>query len=534
MFGHLVDEPAQRVHGRRHPAQNQRPSAPTTRTSPQPGSTAWLAQAVHELDTAMHDPSRAWADDATTLALLQQADRLIAGLHALQAQALVRLAGPSVRTEQHRTGDDGRGTVTISDPVRAEIATALRWTESHADERITVARLLHRVLPLTREALSCGAITYRHASSIADVVGRHSHAIPVLEGTADADAREGFAADAAFIEQRAVGLARRSGVSAARQAADRALRRRDADHVRIRRQRALRQRDVWLEVEPDGTALLLARMGVTQAHACLSAIDALARDPRLPLTTSTPTDAGIGERRSEALAFRLLAPWSPIGNPAPNAEGGPSSPAARTTTAHIDVTVDLGTLLGLADGPVAVQGRGPGATSWTDVDEVRALLADAGAVTLRRLVTAPLTGHLLDRGRRTYRVTDALRDFLVARDRTCRFPGCHRSARLTQMDHAVPWGIGGTTDRANLGALCTRHHQLKTHGGWRITASDESGSCTWRSPLGLEYRHAPPAMAEPHEATALPTAPAAGLAAESERSCADTSPLGGRDGPIPF
>ena len=30
---------------------------------------------------------------------------------------------------------------------------------------------------------------------------------------------------------------------------------------------------------------------------------------------------------------------------------------------------------------------------------------------------------LLDHARRTYQVPQALRDFIVARDRTCRFPG---------------------------------------------------------------------------------------------------------------
>ena len=35
---------------------------------------------------------------------------------------------------------------------------------------------------------------------------------------------------------------------------------------------------------------------------------------------------------------------------------------------------------------------------------------------MRRLVTDPLTGHLLDRGRATYAVPDALRAFIVTRD----------------------------------------------------------------------------------------------------------------------
>jgi hypothetical protein len=47
---------------------------------------------------------------------------------------------------------------------------------------------------------------------------------------------------------------------------------------------------------------------------------------------------------------------------------------------------------------------------------VRDLLADPDvAVTIRRLVTDPLTGHLLDYGRKTYEVPQRLREFLIAR-----------------------------------------------------------------------------------------------------------------------
>ena len=52
---------------------------------------------------------------------------------------------------------------------------------------------------------------------------------------------------------------------------------------------------------------------------------------------------------------------------------------------------------------------------------------------------------------------------------------------------------GGSTSPDNLGALCVRHHQLKTHAGWQITHSRPDGSCEWTSPHGRVYEHAPPA-----------------------------------------
>jgi hypothetical protein len=123
---------------------------------------------------------------------------------------------------------------------------------------------------------------------------------------------------------------------------------------------------------------------------------------------------------------------------------------------------------------------------------VRGLLADPEVtVTMRRLVTEPVTGHLLDLGRTRYEVPDRLRDFLTVRDQTCRFPGCRRKAARCQVDHAEAWDDGGGTSAANLGPLCVRHHQLKTHAGWTITASHADGSCTWASPHGRTYEHAP-------------------------------------------
>jgi hypothetical protein len=129
------------------------------------------------------------------------------------------------------------------------------------------------------------------------------------------------------------------------------------------------------------------------------------------------------------------------------------------------------------------------------------LLADPTVdLTMRRLVVDPVSGTLLDVGRRSYEVPTRLRELIVLRDRTCRFPGCQRRAARCQIDHADAWEDGGATDAANLGALCVRHHQLKTHGGWRLVDSDPAGGCTWISPQGRRYRHPPHVIPmDPHQ-----------------------------------
>ena len=144
----------------------------------------------------------------------------------------------------------------------------------------------------------------------------------------------------------------------------------------------------------------------------------------------------------------------------------------------VNVTIDLPTLLGLNENPGQLAGYG--------VLPAQIMRALAGEGKWRRFITDPNTGTLLDYGRDSYQPPQDLVDYLIARDRTCRFPGCRQSAARADIDHAEAWEDGGETSAANLGALCRRHHRMKTHGGWKLT-SNEDGSCNWESPDGHRY-----------------------------------------------
>lgn len=79
-------------------------------------------------------------------------------------------------------------------------------------------------------------------------------------------------------------------------------------------------------------------------------------------------------------------------------------------------------------------------------------------------IAAAVDGHV-DLGR-TRRDPDArLRRLLVARDRTCRFPGCG-AKRWLHAHHVVPWDHDGPTDLDNLVLLCGFHHRLVHSEGW--------------------------------------------------------------------
>ena len=144
----------------------------------------------------------------------------------------------------------------------------------------------------------------------------------------------------------------------------------------------------------------------------------------------------------------------------------------------LNLTLDLPTLLGLAENPGNLKGYGA-----IPARVARELAADAK---WRKFISDPVKGELLDVGRSSYEPPQALKDFLTARDQICRFPYCRQPARVSDIDHAQPWDEGGSTSRANMGMLCRRHHRLKTHGSWKLESFGD-GSCEWESPYGKKY-----------------------------------------------
>jgi Domain of unknown function (DUF222) len=89
-----------------------------------------------------------------------------------------------------------------------------------------------------------------------------------------------------------------------------------------------------------------------------------------------------------------------------------------------------------------------------------------------------------------YRPPPRLREFVTARDVTCRFLPCRQPAWRADLDHTVPWDDGGRSCRCNLGGGCRRHHQLKQHPRWQLR-QDRPGVFTWTTPGGRTYTTGP-------------------------------------------
>jgi hypothetical protein len=146
---------------------------------------------------------------------------------------------------------------------------------------------------------------------------------------------------------------------------------------------------------------------------------------------------------------------------------------------ELDVMVPALTLLGVSDMPATLNGVVP-----IDPDTARRLAAAAPSFT--RILTHPETGVVLSVGRERYRPPPDLARYIRLRDGTCRFPGCNRKARYTEIDHTVQRQAGGLTQYDNLACLCEKHHHLKDETVWKVVQLP-GGVLEWTSPAGRVY-----------------------------------------------
>ncbi|GAB3546103.1 hypothetical protein GCM10027404_05810 [Arthrobacter tumbae] len=148
-----------------------------------------------------------------------------------------------------------------------------------------------------------------------------------------------------------------------------------------------------------------------------------------------------------------------------------------------DSNADSGARLG-RPGYAVLEGYGP-------IDPETAARLAGHAPSFTRILTHPETGAALSIGRASYRPPKHLQDWVRARDKTCRHPGCNRTAKATEIDHTIPWHKGGRTDHHNLSCLCAKHHMLKTNEHWDYK-QPEPGTIIAISPAGKTYTTRPP------------------------------------------
>lgn len=414
-------------------------------------------------------------------------DRQESWFCALKQNALIAVAG-------EYANEDGGVFHCVDDEEREDVATALRLSPTTAQSRIDVARVLVGHLPNTISALAAGEISAAHATAIA-------------KETATA-IRNGLSADAVFrVEQSALAHAEFHTPGQVANKVKTTIAKLAPEEFEEIVDRARDARRVSCYPEADGMATVVAILPAEDAQMVMKSIEAFivkrntddanesARISELLEQINNVNNSDLSDPAIQLKVAQLQAQlvatsdWSLLSADMKRADAL-TSIAAQALAALADdvrphrrpftvsVAIDLPTLLGLAENPGQLAGYGA-----IPASVARKLAADA---TWQRFVSDPTTGNLLDFGRETYLPPQELVDFLLARDRTCRFPGCRRSGQGADIDHAQSWETGGETNPANLGLLCRRHHRMKTHGGWDLS-SNADGSCLWKSPLGREF-----------------------------------------------
>jgi hypothetical protein len=376
-------------------------------------------------------------------------DRQESWICALKQEALVAIAGEVA-------DEDGGIFGAVDDEEREDIATALRLSPTTAQSRIDVARVLVSHLPNTISALASGEISTAHANVIA-------------KETATA-IRNGLSEEGIFrVEQAALAYAEFHTPGQVATKVKTTIAKFSPEEFEEIVDRARDSRRVSCYPEADGMATVVAILPAEDAQTVMKSIEAY-------ILKRNQDDEGDAEwsmlsadmKRADALTY--------IASQALASMADDVRPHRRPIS--IGVAVDLQTLLGLAENPGQLAGYGA-----IPASVARRLAADGN---WQRFISDPTTGNLLDFGREKYTPPQELVDYLLARDRVCRFPGCRRTGQSSDIDHALSWESGGETNPANLGLLCRRHHRMKTHGGWKLE-SNADGSCTWESPVGKQF-----------------------------------------------
>jgi hypothetical protein len=435
-----------------------------------------LSQLVSELLTAIPSAAvleRLSAIDPYSLTPTLRIDFLAAlerqdgWLFALKQRAITAVAGAQASV--------GEGPLFgVDEAEREDVSTALRLAPSTAQMRIDIARNLVNNLPNTCSALALGEISSAHATVIA-------------RETASA-INDGLSESAIFdIEARAIAFAEFHTPGQVASHVRSAVAKYSPEEFEETVSKATSLRRVSCYNDPDGMSTVVAILPAADAQIVMNSIEAFilradqisqaeGKGQAVGKYSTLTKDQGPTKDQSLTKDMQRADALSSICAQFLSQLDDVVTPHRRPLT--INVTVDLPTLLGLAENPGQLAGYGP-----IPAAVARELASDGR---WKRFITEPQTGNLLDFGRESYEPPQQLKDFLIARDRTCRFPGCRRSALLSDLDHAESWESGGRTSAENIGALCRRHHRLKTHDGWTIE-SFADGSCIWRSPLGKEF-----------------------------------------------
>lgn len=373
----------------------------------------------------------------------QVAQLLIERLCALRADAVAAVEA------------EGAWRTTGATSVGAWTRDALGLTGAEAGTVVRTSRAVHSALPLTREALWAGALTWAHVTTLA----RQALATP---------ARRAAVAEPGG-ERTLVEIGRSVAPHDLRQVLASWAHGVDAAGVVAEEQELFAQRRVTLASTLDGMWHLEGLLDPIGGAALAAALDSVVR-------------AGLGAAGEERTVVQLRA--DALVDLARASLDAGAVPRAGGIRPHVLLHISSDTLEGRPGAPPAE--LGPGRLALSGV-LARMLACDA---TVTPVVWTP-TGRVLDLGRTTRTVPPWLRLAVIARDHGCVFPGCGRAAIWCDCHHVVWWSRGGETSLAGLCLLCRYHHRMVHEYDLAITHSAEDSGWQFTFPDGTPMRGPP-------------------------------------------
>lgn len=359
---------------------------------------------------------------------------------------LVSTAGP--RPHRARLGPEDRPSGHVTDPGAEDLALGLRSTPTGLRTRLNRARRRHDH-PRLCAAVAAGRIPGWQVDLILDDLVNFPPVVvdavvdSLLETMAERRAHEKVAWT----------------LTTLRQAAKRRAARLDERPIAEQRRQGHRNRGMRTRSHGNGSATITVDLADDVATRIDNRVKAIARALSDPQDDRTLT-----QKRVDVFTDLLLTGCGSSGHHG-------AAPGAGTEVA---VVISADVLMGLAsDSPHLASGEP------VPTDVAREMAADARW----RLWVTDTHGTVLATSSRTYRPNAALARLIRAREPQCRMPGCRSTS--TDIDHTINYPAG-PTHPANLGPLCRRHHNLKTHRAWDLI-NNTDGTYTWTSAAGIPY-----------------------------------------------
>jgi hypothetical protein len=144
------------------------------------------------------------------------------------------------------------------------------------------------------------------------------------------------------------------------------------------------------------------------------------------------------------------------------AAGSEQLPEEGGERPHLAITMGVTEFLqqiGMAE----IEGGDP-----VDAESARRIACDSSV--MRMIIDANSAPVNIGRSSRT--IPNGIRRALIARDKGCAFPGCHRRPRQCHAHHVIHWADGGWTSLDNLVLLCSMHHRMIHHSPWTVEIID--------------------------------------------------------------